>query len=87
MIASSDTEAREEVINHSKQGSLPFERRPDGSDQASDGYPHNQTDVEPVNVFPPVCSRHLGVCDVWFSWIIALISIGLRGLCRRGWLR
>ena len=77
VITSCYTEAGEVVVDNGEEGCLPFQRCPDGSDQTSDRYADDQTDIQPVDMLPPICSCHLGVCDVWFSWVIALISVGL----------
>ena len=77
MIASRNTEAGHVVVDNGEKSRLPIQRSPYGSDQTEHGYADNEGDIQPVDVLVPVRSCQLGVCNVRFLWVIALISVGL----------
>jgi len=76
-LTSCDTQASGEVINNREQCCLEVHRRPEGSDAAHQRYTHDESDVEPVDMFVPVLLRHGLVCDVRFLGIVCFISVGL----------
>lgn len=72
-----DTQASGEVINYCEQCCFKIYRRPEGSDAAHQRYTHDESHVEPVDIFVPVLFRHGLIRDMRFLRIVRFISIGL----------
>ena len=77
VIASSDAQASGEVVENSPDGSLELEWHPPRLNAAIDGNANNESDVEPVDMLPPIRLCYRCLCDVLFLGIIFLISVGL----------
>ena len=76
-LTSCDTQASGEVINYCEQCCFKIYRRPEGSDAAHQRYTHDESHVEPVDMFVPVLLRHGLVCDVRLLRIVCFVSVGL----------
>ena len=71
MIASCDTQASAEVVNHSEESCLPPHWRPEGLDAAIERNTDYQCDVEPIDMLIPILLGNGLVCDVRLLRIVA----------------
>lgn len=81
MIASCDAQARGEVVENCKDGSLPDERREESLDAAKQRDANNEGDVQPVDVFVPILASDGSLGDVGLSRLVMLVAVrfGLAG--------
>ena len=86
VVASCYAETREEVVDEGEEGGLPPEGNEEGRDYSEQWEEDDEDEVEPVDVHEPIPPRHLGLCDVWSSRLIVLVSVGFGGLCCGGGL-
>lgn len=77
MVAGSDTKTGREIVGNGPDGGRKTERRPVGSDEASNRNTDNEGDVEPVDVLVPILSRDREISDVRLARVVGLVSVWL----------
>ena len=77
MISSCDAQTGCKVIENGKDCGLEQEWRPQGLYAAIERNANDQGDIEPINVFVPICFGHGRFCDVWLLGVIFRVPVGL----------
>ena len=75
MIAGGDTEPREIIVHDGEQGGLPFDWGPESCHQACQRHRNDQSDIQPIHVFPPILLGYFRVGDMRFLRVIMSIPV------------